>query len=75
MSHLGDLVPGEPCRVIDRLLHRGLRGTVGNHIKPVAIAAVFRHTPFVGREQDRARGTSQTFNLVGKWVKSALDLW
>ena len=63
VGHLGHFLTGEPRRIFDRLLHDRVRSAVGNHIKPVAIAAVPRHAPFVGREQDRAHGLSQALDL------------
>ena len=52
--HLADLMPGEAGRVGDGLLQLRLGGAVGDHVEPVAVAAVLCHTTLVGRQQDGA---------------------
>ena len=66
MRHLGDLVPGKPDRIFDRILESWLSFATGNNIKPIAIAPVFGDAPFIRRKEDHIgisclRG--QDFNL------------
>ena len=63
VGHLRYLVPWELRRISYRLLECRLTSAVRYNVKPVAVAAVLGHTPFVRREQDRARGLGQPLDL------------
>ena len=63
MLDLGDFVPGEPGRVFNRLLERGVRRAACHDIQIVAVTPVFGHPPLIGRQQNRPRCRSKTFNL------------
>ena len=63
MGYLRHFLPFEASRIANGFLQARGGAAISHDIEPVAVSAVFGHSPFVRCEQDGARGSEKPFDL------------